>query len=472
MSVKKGQVVELEITAIAFGGKGMARLNGLAVFIDQAIPGDRVRARIIRKKKNYAEARLTELMEPSGDRIQAPCIYSGTCGGCKWQFLAYDKQLEYKRQHVIESLEHIGSIKGIRVQPTIASQKEFAYRNKMEFSCSDREWLMPQEMEKQNKDKGLAVGLHVPGTFYKVLDIQNCMLQPELGNSILADVRNYIKNSDAPIYGLKTHIGYWRFLMLRYSFAYNQWMVNVITADEDRAQVRPLADLLMDKYSDIVSVMNNITARKAAITNGEFEICLRGDSVIKDKIGPFEFEISANSFFQTNSRGAGHLYHIVKQFAGLSGGESVVDLYSGTGAIAIYLSDAAREVVGVEISGSAVADAISNCRRNKISNCRFVQGDINTCLSQLSGRPDVMIIDPPRAGMHKKVVKQVLEMCPGRIVYVSCNPSTMARDLALLQDRYRVLEVQPVDMFPHTYHIESVAGLELRSGFKTPSKAQ
>jgi 23S rRNA (uracil1939-C5)-methyltransferase len=209
--------------------------------------------------------------------------------------------------------------------------------------------------------------------------------------------------------------------------------------------------------------MNNITARKAAITNGEYEICLRGDSVIKDKIGPFEFEISANSFFQTNSRGVGHLYNIVKQFAGLSGGEGVVDLYSGTGAIAIYLSDAAREVIGVEISGSAVADAVSNCRRNKISNCRFVQGDINACLSQLTGRPDVMIIDPPRAGMQKKVLEQVLEMRSGRIVYVSCNPSTLARDLAMLQDRYRILEVQPVDMFPHTYHIESVAGLELRS---------
>ena len=460
MAVKKGQVVELEITAIAFGGKGMARLDGLAVFVDQAIPGDRVRARIIRKKKNYAEARLTELMEPSGDRIQAPCIYSGTCGGCKWQFLAYDKQLDYKRQHVIESLEHIGSIKGITVQPTIASPKEFAYRNKMEFSCSDREWLMPQEMDKQSKVKGFAIGLHVPGTFYKVLDIQTCLLQPELGNSILADVRKYVKNSDAAVYGLKTHIGFWRFLMLRHSVANNQWMVNVITAAENRAQVQPLADLLMDKYPDIISVMNNITARKAAITNGEYEICLGGDSVIKDKIGSFEFEISANSFFQTNSRGADHLYTIVKQFAGLSGGESVVDLYSGTGAIAICLSDSAREVIGVEISGHAVADAIRNCRRNKISNCRFVQGDINVCLSQLAGQPEVMIIDPPRAGMHKKVIKQVLEMRPTRIVYVSCNPSTLARDLAMLQDSYRVLEVQPVDMFPHTYHIESVARLE------------
>ena len=460
MVVRKGQMVELEITGIAFGGKGMSRLNGLAVFVDQAIPGDRVRARIIRKKKNYAEARLTELLEASADRIQAPCRYSGTCGGCKWQFLTYSKQREYKRQHVIESLEHIGLIKGIAVAPTIASPKIFAYRNKMEFSCSDREWLMPQEMGKQNKVKGFAIGLHVPGTFSKVLDIQACLLQPEIGNSILAEVRNYIAKSDKPVYGLKTHIGFWRFLMLRYSVAYNQWMVNIVTAAEDRAQVQPLADLLLDKYPDIISVINNITARKAAITNGEYEICLGGAPVIKDKIGIFEFEISANSFFQTNSRGAEHLYNVIEQFAGLSGGERVVDLYSGTGAIAIYLSDAAREVTGIEISDSAVADAVSNCRINKISNCRFVRGDIKTCLSQLSGQMDVMIIDPPRAGMHKKVVKQVLQMRPGRIVYVSCNPTTMARDLALLQEGYRLREIQPVDMFPHTYHIEAVARLE------------
>jgi 23S rRNA (uracil1939-C5)-methyltransferase len=465
MTVKKGQVVELKITGIAFGGRGVARHNGLAVFVDQAIPGDRGRVRITRKKRNYAEARLMELMEPSPDRIQAPCIYSGTCGGCKWQFLIYNRQLEYKRQHVIESLERIGALQGITVKPTIASPEEFAYRNKMEFSCSDREWLMPEEMEK-NTDAGFAIGLHVPGTFYKVLDIRSCLLQPKLGNSILADVRTYIKQSSAPVYGLRTHIGFWRFLMLRYSVAHNQWMVNIVTADEDRTQLQPLADLLMDKYPEIVSVMNNITARKAAITNGEYEICLRGDSVITDKIGSFEFEISANSFFQTNSRGAEQLYDVVEQFAGLKGDETVMDLYSGTGAIAIYLSKAAREVTGIDISSSSIADAVNNCRRNRISNCRFIQGDINVCLSQPGNPPDVMIIDPPRAGMHKKVVKQVLEMRPGRIVYVSCNPATLARDLAMLQDRYRVFEVQPVDMFPHTFHVETVARLALRESWR------
>jgi 23S rRNA (uracil1939-C5)-methyltransferase len=461
MTAQKGQSAELAITGVAFGGKGLARLNGLAVFVDQTIPGDRVRARVIKKKKNFAEARLIELLASSPDRIQAPCRYSGTCGGCKWQFLTYDRQLEYKRQHVIDSLEHIGLLKGITVHPTAPSQQIFEYRNKMEFTCSDRKWLMPQELEKQNQDMGFAIGLHVPGTFYKVLDTQACLLQPELGNRILSDVRTYIKNSDAPVYGLKSHIGFWRFLMLRYSVAYKQWMVNIITATETREQVQPLADLLMSKYKEIISVVNNITSRKAGIAVGEYEICLAGGSVFRDKIGPFEFEISANSFFQTNSRGAEYLYNTVKGFAALNGDEAVVDLYSGTGTIPIFLSDTVSEVIGIEISGSAVADAETNCRRNEIPNCRFIKGDIKQCLSQLNIVPDLMVIDPPRAGMHKAVVKRVVEMSPSRIIYVSCNPATMARDLSMLQDRYRVLEIQPVDMFPHTYHVESVAKLKI-----------
>ncbi len=460
MIVKRDQLVELEITGIAFGGKGLARLDGFAVFIDQAVPGDRVKARIIKKKKNFAEARVIELVASSPDRVQPPCRYSGFCGGCKWQHLIYERQLEYKRQHVIDSLERIGSVRDVLVHPTIASEQIFGYRNKMEFSCSDRKWLMPQEMGNRNKNSGFAIGLHVPGTFYKVLDIQACLLQPDLGNRILSDVRAYIKNSGTPVYGLKNHIGFWRFLMLRYSVAYNQWMVNIITAAEDRVQVQPLADLLTAKYPEIISVVNNITSRKAGIAVGEYEISLAGNAIIKDKIGLFEFEISANSFFQTNSNSAEHLYNTVKQFARLNGDEIVVDLYSGTGAIAIFLSESAREVIGIEIAASAIADAVNNCSRNEISNCRFIQGDIKQCLSQFTGMPDIMVIDPPRAGMHKKILEQVLKISPSRIVYVSCNPATMARDLGMMQDRYRVLEVQPVDMFPHTYHIESVARLE------------
>jgi 23S rRNA (uracil1939-C5)-methyltransferase len=460
MTVKKGQQLELKISEIAFGGKGLAKVDGFAVFVDQAVPLDLVTVRIIKKKKNYAEARIISLIEPSPFRINPPCIYSGFCGGCKWQFLRYDKQLEYKRQHVIDALEHIALIKGVPVHPAIPSNLIFGYRNKMEFSCSDRRWLLPDEMGREDIDTGFALGLHVPGTFHKVLDTRACLLHPAMGNDILDDVRTFMKNSDIPVYGLRSHSGFWRFLMLRHSVAYDQWMVNIITAAEDRETVMPLANLLMDKYPKIVSVINNITSRKAGVAIGEYEIPLAGMSCLRDKIGSFEFEISANSFFQTNTRGAECLYETVKNYAKLSGCETVVDLYSGTGTIAICLSDAAKEVIGMEIVESAVADANNNCRLNRVSNCRFVLGDIKNSLSQISSRPYVMIIDPPRAGMHKDVVKQVIEMNPARIVYVSCNPATMARDLGMIKENYRVLEIQPVDMFPHTYHIESVARLE------------
>jgi 23S rRNA (uracil1939-C5)-methyltransferase len=462
MKIKKGQLVELEISGIAFGGKGLARVDGLAVFVDGAVPLDLVIARIVKKKKQYAEARVHTLVTPSPHRIIPDCMYSGFCGGCKWQFLAYEKQLEYKQQHVQESIERIGLIRDVPVHPTLSSPATFGYRNKMEFSCSDRRWLLPDEMGKEGIDMGFALGLHVPGTFYKVLDTRSCLLQPELGNHILNDVRTFIKASDVPVYGLRSHTGFWRFLMLRHSVAHDQWMVNIITAKEEREIVQPLAVKLMDKYPQIISVVNNITSRKAGIAVGEYEIQLSGLSIITDKIGELEFEISANSFFQTNTLAARRLYHTIKEYAGLSGRETVVDLYSGTGAIAICLAHGAKKVIGMEIVESAVADAVKNCGINGVSNCQFIVGDIKDGLARITDRPEVMIIDPPRAGMHKDVVKRVLEMAPQRIVYVSCNPSTMARDMGMMKESYRVSEVQPVDMFPHTYHIESIARLEKR----------
>ena len=459
MNIKKGQLLELDISGIAFGGKGIAKINGLIVFVEQAVPLDRIIARIVKRKKQYAEARVESIIEPSPFRIKPPCMYSGFCGGCKWQFLNYDKQLEYKQQHVKESIERIGLIQDVPVHSTIPSDKIFEYRNKMEFSCSDRRWLLPDEMDLPDADRNFALGLHVPGTFYKVIDTRECLLQPGLGNRILDDIRQFIRSSGAPVYGLRSHEGFWRFVMLRHSEAYDRWMVNLITAFENRKIVQSLADRLMDTYPQISSVVNNITSRKAGIAVGEYEIMLSGSAAVRDKIGEFEFEISANSFFQTNTRSARRLYETVRTYADLSGKETVVDLYSGTGAIAIFISGAAETVIGMEIAESAVKDAVNNCRINGISNCRFVLGDINTGIAELAAAADVMIIDPPRAGMHKEVVRRILESAPDRIVYVSCNAATMARDLGLLKERYRVLEVQPVDMFPHTYHIESVAKL-------------
>ena len=459
MNLKKGQSLEVEITGIAFGGQGLVRIDGLAVFVDQAVPGDKARIGIIRKKKNYAEARVIELIEPSPQRIKPPCVYSGFCGGCKWQFLDYDFQLKYKQQHVVESLEHIGQIQNVQVQPAIASPLKFGYRNKMEFSCTDRRWLTPHEMQKPETDKGFGIGLHVPGTFFKVFDTKRCLLQPDLGNHLLDDVRKFIRSSHLPVYSLRSHEGFWRFLMLRHSVAFDRWMVNIVTAADQHQALQPLADALAEKYPQLISVINNITARKAGVAFGEMELGLAGAGTIVDQIGSFAFEISANSFFQTNTAGAAQLYATVKKYAELSGSETVIDLYSGTGTISILLSGVAREVVGLEMAPSAVADAQRNCRLNRIENCRFLAGDIRRLLPQISCRPDVLIMDPPRAGVHRDVIQQVLALSPERIVYVSCNPATLARDLNLLKEVYRVQEVQPVDLFPHTYHIESVARL-------------
>jgi 23S rRNA (uracil1939-C5)-methyltransferase len=459
MKIKKGQSLEVEISNIAYGGKGLVRINGLAVFVDQAVPGDHALIRITRKKKNHAEARVLELTKQSPDRITPPCVYSGFCGGCKWQFLDYAIQLKYKRQHVRESLEHIGQLKNVPVHPTLPSPLTFGYRNKMEFTCTDRRWLTPAELQQNDIEKGFGIGLHVPGTYFKVFDTQKCLLQPDLGNDLLGDVRQFMISSGWPAYGLHSHEGFWRFLMLRHSVALDRWMVNIVTATRDHAAVQPLADVLTKKYSQVSAVIQNVTSRKAGVTTGEFEHTLAGESTLTDRIGAFRFEISANSFFQTNTAGAVKLYDTVKRYAQLDGSETVVDLYSGTGTIPIILSESAREIIGLEVATSAIADAERNCQINRVQNCRFIAGDIRKTLPTITKAPDVLVIDPPRAGMHKDVVKQVLALSPDRIVYVSCNPSTLARDLYLLNEAYQVREVQPVDLFPHTYHIESVARL-------------
>jgi 23S rRNA (uracil1939-C5)-methyltransferase len=461
MTVRKGEILELQIEKLAFGGRGLARVDGFTVFAERTVPGDEVRVRVFRRKKNYAEARVVELMTPSAFRVAPPCPYSGFCGGCPWQFLDYEKQLSVKRELVVEALEHIGGLKEVPVHPVIASEKKFQYRNKMEFSFSDRRWLLPEELSRDDISRDFALGLHVPGTFHKVLDINACLLQPGLGNKILADVRRYAIQSMIPPYGLKSHQGFWRFLMLRHSSTDDTWMVNIVSSEEQVAWVQPLADLLYEEYRNITSVVNNVNTRRASIAIGEREILLAGEPFIRDKIGRFEFEISANSFFQTNTAGAARLYEVVKSYAELTGQETLVDLYSGTGTIPILLSDGAAKIVGIEISESAIRDAQKNCQKNRVKHCQFILADIKAGLEQIGEKTDVMIADPPRAGMHVDVVKAIRSLAPARIVYVSCNPATLARDLAMLTEDYRVMEVQPVDMFPHTYHIESVARLDL-----------
>jgi 23S rRNA (uracil-5-)-methyltransferase RumA len=518
---KKGDILELQIDRVAFGGQGIARLDGLVIFVKGAIPGDRVKALVFRKKKAYAEAKIQELLLPSTDRIEAPCPYFGICGGCQWQQVKYERQIEYKRAHVEEALSHIGSLPGIDVLDPIPSEKHFGYRNKMEFSFSDRPWLPYPPLEKVGRgslrqprltslqedkessrswfdtsprtanrtaaqantvhpevskgegwhDRGhrtgpekdlqrdFALGLHVPGTFDKIIDVDACLLQQERGNEILREVKRFAVQSGLPPYGLKSHEGFWRFLTLRHSAYLDDWMVNLVTSELRTEGVLPLAQRLTTLFPNVTSVVNNITARKASIAVGEREVVLAGAGTIQDRIGSSTFQISANSFFQTNSLGAERLYGKVVEFAELTGRETVLDLYSGTGTIPIFLACSASKVIGMEIVESAVLDARRNCQANGIENCEFILGDIRDSLALLGIHPEVMVIDPPRAGMHQDVLSRVLEIGAERIVYVSCNPATLARDLALMQERYHIAEIQPVDMFPHTYHVECVAKL-------------
>jgi 23S rRNA (uracil1939-C5)-methyltransferase len=438
----------------------VARHDGFVIFVRGAVPGDRILAQIARKKKGHAEARIVELLRPSPDRIEPPCRYSGFCGGCQWQHVRYERQVFYKKKAVQEALEHIGGLKDLLVRDTLPSEYQYAYRNKMEFSFSDRRWLLPEEMDDRDPRKAeLALGLHVPGTYSKVIDIDGCLLQEEKGNEILREVKNYVRGSGIPVYGLKSHAGFWRFLVLRHSSAFDEWMVNLVTSEQRAEALEPLADLLCRRFSRITSVVNNINSRKASIAVGEREIVLFGGEFIRDRIGPFTFDISANSFYQTNSGAADRLYRKVVDYAELKPTDTVLDLYSGTGTIPIFLADRVRRVIGMEVSASAVENACENVKQNGIDNCHFLRGDIRREISGLALRPDVVIIDPPRSGMHKDVLARVLDLGAERIVYVSCNPSTLARDVGLMAQDYEIVEIQPVDMFPHTYHIEAIAKL-------------
>ena len=457
MTIKKRKAYELEIIDLAFGGRGLAKPDGFPVFIDRCIPGDVIFAKITKKKKSWAQGKLIKILKESSLRKQGKCQYCNFCGGCKWQQIGYDLQLVYKKRHVTESLEHIGGLKDIRVNDVTPSDRIYEYRNKMEFSCSSKRWLLPWELENDEIKKDFGIGLHVPGTFDKVIDIQQCEIMPDSGNLILDDVRNFIKNSGLPAYNLRSHEGFWRFLMLRHSVAFDTWMVNIVTTEKIIDVVQDLAAVLAQKYPKIESIMNNITDAKSGVSTGKEEITLHGRDHIKEKLGKFVFKISANSFFQTNTRACEKLYSKVSEYAALTGKEVVIDLYSGTGTIPIWLSDQAKMVIGIEIVKSAVIDAKLNARLNKIENCEFFEGDIKDVLPRLKAKPDVMIIDPPRVGMHKDVVQQVLSIGPEKIVYVSCNPATLARDLEMLCPKYETKEIQPIDMFPHTYHIESVA---------------
>jgi len=463
--MKRNDEVQLTLQDFAFEGKSIARVDGLVVFVVGAVPGDTVRARLVKVKKSFAEAVAVEVLAPSPLRVEPRCRYFGVCGGCRWQNVRYEAQLGFKRQQVVDALERIGGFAGVQVAPTLGSQEEYFYRNKMEFSFGQR-WRTKEELGSAPASSDFALGLHIPGRFDRVLDVEECWLQSETSAAIVNSVRAFAKERGLDWYSTVTHTGYLRNLVIRTGAATGELMVNLVTLDHRPALMEALARRLLQDFPAITTIVNNTTARKSQVALGDEEHVYHGPGYIEEKIGGRAYRISANSFFQTNTRQAERLYDTVRRMAAVRRDELVFDLYSGTGTIAFHLAGDAREIVGIEASASAVADARQNAGRLGITNCMFLEGDLKETLTSgaavsAQGRPAVIVTDPPRAGMHEKVVREIGSLAPARIVYVSCNPATQARDLALLcaDGRYRIVEAQPVDMFPHTYHIENVVAL-------------
>lgn len=464
---KRGEELELAIEKFADRGKSLARLGGRVVFVAGAVPGDRVRAVITKSKKSYAEARLVEVIQPSALRTEPRCFYFPTCGGCKWQHVRYEAQIEAKRQGVEEALIHEGGFEGIEVAPAIGSPGVYFYRNKMEFSFSSRRWLTPKEITSgEDFDKDFALGLHAPGAFDKLLDLRECHLQSELSVRLVNGVRGFAKERAWRPWDLRNHTGFLRHLVIRHGERTGETMVNLVTNGHDAVRMDALAAFLQAGFPEVTTFVNTINTGKAQTAFGEAIHTVYGPGVIHDEIGRYRFEIAPNAFFQTNTRQAERLYEVARDFAELKPDDLAYDLYCGAGTISLFISADVRQVIGVELIGEAVQNARANARANGVANATFVSGDLRDLFTpafvEQHGRPDVLIADPPRAGMHPKVIEQIARLRPERFVYVSCNPRTQARDLAGLKEAYAIEAVQPVDLFPHTHHVENVVKLRAR----------
>lgn len=460
--VKKNEELVLKIENVAFGGKGIGRYKDYVIFVPNSIPGDKVSVRITKRKPGFGEARVLQMIDSSPLRQDAPCKYFEWCGGCTWQNISYEQQLKFKQDHVKESLKHLAGVEDVEVSIPIHAEKIWSYRNKMEFSFSDRKWLLPHELGEMSIDKSFALGLHVPGTFDKILSIDECLLQSDTANEILIYINQYCRNNNLKPYGIRSHQGFLRFLVIRESNATEELMVNIITAYEDFKILNLLAEQLSKKFPQIVSIINTINDKKAQIAYGDKEYTLFGKDFITEKLFDMEFKISANSFFQTNTRQAEKLYSTVLDFASVEKRNIVWDLYCGTGTISLIMAKYAKWIFGFELIESSIKDARKNAERFGITNTNFYEGDLLDNLNGIKEKPDIIITDPPRSGMHHKVCDFLNNSTAQKIVYVSCNPTTMARDIKILNENYRLLKIQPVDMFPQTYHIECVTLLEKR----------
>ena len=464
---------DIVIESIAAEGKSIAHARlpeddpdspGRVLFVEFAVPGDVVDVRITRKKKSFLEGRIVALKKASADRLEPFCTHFGICGGCRWQPLPYDIQLKAKQRQVYEQLTRIGHLQVPEFNPIIGSDKTVFYRNKLEFSASDRRWLLPDEdPEGLGEEQKCALGFHVGKFFDKILDISHCSLQPSPSNEIRLFIKRYAVENGLSFYNIRENRGLLRNIFIRTAVG-GQTML-IVCFGEDSPAIVPMLESIRSEFPAITSLYYVVNTKKNDSITDQECILFSGDEAIYEEMEGLRFRIGPKSFYQTNTGQALKLYRAAREFAGLSGNEVVYDLYTGTGTIAQFVSGRASKVIGIEYVAEAIEDARTNAAVNGIDNCEFFAGDMKDILTdsfiQEHGRPDVMIVDPPRAGMHPDVVATILKAAPRRIVYVSCNPASQARDIAMLSEKYKITAVQPVDMFPHTQHVENICKLEL-----------
>jgi 23S rRNA (uracil-5-)-methyltransferase RumA len=466
---KNREIDNVSIASYAAEGKSIAHLeDGKVVFVENAIPGDVVNVRLTKDKKSWAEGKVTELVQPSPYRVEPFCQHFGVCGGCKWQMLPYEMQVQYKQQQVQDQLQRIGHVPLPEMETIAGSPKTQYYRNKLEFTFSTARFRTQQEL----KDAGDAIipqqkalGFHAPGLFDKVVEIHTCYLQHEPTNLLLKVLREYTEKHELPYYDYRAQAGWLRNVVIRIART-GEILINLVIHHERKEDRIALLDHMLANIPGITTLHYTINPKMNDSIH-DLEVHLyHGKGYIEETLEDYRFKISPKSFFQTNTYQAEELYRITREFAGLTGNETLYDLYCGTGSIGIFCSKQAKKVIGIEVVADAVKDAYQNAAMNDLDHCKFYAGDVSDiCTDEFfaeHGRPDVIITDPPRAGMHEKLVQQLLKMRAPKVVYVSCNPATQARDLALLDEAYKVTRLRPVDMFPHTHHIENVALLELK----------
>ena len=475
---QKNDHIDIFIEDIGFEGIGIGKTDGnFAVFIPYTVPGDLVQGIVIKTRKNLAEARLIKIIKPSLSRIDPECAYFGTCNGCKMQHISYLKQLEIKRNNVINAFERIGGFKNINVSNVIGTENIYYYRNKLEFSFSANKWLTDIDIGNKSSDKNFALGFHKPGFIDKVIDINKCLLQSDISNDILNNSREFFKSLDISIYSTKTNEGFLKFLVIRQSANTNDIMINIITSKDDTALMNEYTEFIITNISqhqispNSFSIIHSVSSRKANVAQADYFKVLYGKGYLEEKLGNYIFKISPFSFFQTNTKQCENLFSTITKLGDFSKNDNIIDLYCGCGAISLYISGLVNSVYGVELSKEAIESANENAAMNNVNNCEFMESDVKDFLKSIISpeqpehsfrdKYNTVILDPPRSGIHPKAAEYIFKLEPEKIIYVSCNPTTQARDIKLLSEKYSITEIQPVDMFPHTFHIENVARLDL-----------